>query len=225
MHSCYSSLILFFIPWAAIYDTVRDDGKDIADYQSFALLAQTCLLFVVSIQVRSNSPVTKRDRRCIQITGLNTDLMKCHDFFWWYLTHWIGLIPFSVGYFVYKCYHNKVTLWIIMCATIKPLIFTQNSILQLCLDTHYWTAVNQFFIWGSLAAYFAVTFTMYSNGMFFIFTSAFPFIGELIQIQIQILHFQQQCKVGENGFSSNPAAPQISIYRFQYIFCGLCNDP
>uniref|UniRef100_A0A3Q1AY48 Phospholipid-transporting ATPase n=1 Tax=Amphiprion ocellaris TaxID=80972 RepID=A0A3Q1AY48_AMPOC len=48
---------------------------------------------------------------------------------------------------------------------------------QLCLDTHYWTAVNQFFVWGSLAAYFAVTFTMYSNGMFFIFTSAFPFVG------------------------------------------------
>lgn len=51
MHSCYSSLILFFIPWAAMYDTVRDDGKDIADYQSFALLAQTCLLIVVNIQV------------------------------------------------------------------------------------------------------------------------------------------------------------------------------
>lgn len=49
---------------------------------------------------------------------------------------------------------------------------------QLCLDTHYWTAVNQFFVWGSLAAYFAIGFTMYSNGMFFIFTSAFPFIGE-----------------------------------------------
>lgn len=97
MHSCYSSLILFFIPWAAMKDTVRDDGKDIADYQSFALLAQTCLMVVVS--------------------------------------------------------------------------------LQLCLDTHYWTAVNQFFIWGSLAAYFAFTFTMYSNGMFLIFTSAFPFIG------------------------------------------------
>ncbi|XP_058473521.1 phospholipid-transporting ATPase ID [Solea solea] len=97
MHSCYSSLILFFIPWAAIQDTVRDDGKDIADYQSFALLAQTCLLVVVNIQI--------------------------------------------------------------------------------CLDIHYWTAVNQFFVWGSLAAYFAVTFTMYSNGMFFIFTSSFPFIG------------------------------------------------
>ncbi|XP_030004214.1 phospholipid-transporting ATPase ID [Sphaeramia orbicularis] len=97
MHSCYSSLILFFIPWAAMQDTVRDDGKDIADYQSFALLAQTCLLIAVSI--------------------------------------------------------------------------------QMCLDTHYWTAINQFFVWGSLAAYFAVTFTMFSNGMFLIFTSIFPFIG------------------------------------------------
>ncbi|KAM9820172.1 phospholipid-transporting ATPase ID [Neosynchiropus ocellatus] len=97
MHSCYSSLIVFFIPWAAMVDTVRDDGRDVADYQSFALLAQTCLLVVVSI--------------------------------------------------------------------------------QLCLDTHYWTAINQFFVWGSLAAYFAVTFTMFSNGMFLIFTSTFPFIG------------------------------------------------
>ncbi|XP_029024237.1 phospholipid-transporting ATPase ID [Betta splendens] len=97
VHSCYSSLVLLFVPWAAIQDTVRDDGKDIADYQSFALLAQTCLLVVVSV--------------------------------------------------------------------------------QLCLDTLYWTAVNQFFVWGSLAAYFAITFTMYSNGMFFIFTSSFPFIG------------------------------------------------
>ncbi|XP_047424894.1 phospholipid-transporting ATPase ID-like [Mugil cephalus] len=97
LHSGYSSLVLFFIPWAAMHDTVRDDGKDVADYQSFALLAQTCLLIV-----------------------MNT---------------------------------------------------------QLCLDTHYWTAVNQFFVWGSLAAYFAITFTMYSNGMFLLFTSAFPFVG------------------------------------------------
>uniref|UniRef100_A0A3Q2QBE4 Phospholipid-transporting ATPase n=1 Tax=Fundulus heteroclitus TaxID=8078 RepID=A0A3Q2QBE4_FUNHE len=97
MHSCYSSLVLFFIPWAAMRDTVRDDGRDLADYQSFALLAQTCLLIVVSA--------------------------------------------------------------------------------QLCFDTYYWTTVNQFFVWGSLAAYFAITFTMYSSGMFLIFTSVFPFIG------------------------------------------------
>ncbi|XP_041825184.1 phospholipid-transporting ATPase ID-like [Melanotaenia boesemani] len=97
MQSCYCSLILFFIPWAATHDTVRDDGKDIADYQSFALLAQTCLLFVMTAQIS--------------------------------------------------------------------------------LDTYYWTGVNHFFVWGSLAAYFAITFTMYSNGMFIIFTSMFPFIG------------------------------------------------
>uniref|UniRef100_A0A671TBY8 Phospholipid-transporting ATPase n=1 Tax=Sinocyclocheilus anshuiensis TaxID=1608454 RepID=A0A671TBY8_9TELE len=95
LHSCYSSLVLFFIPWAAMCDTVRDDGKDIADYQSFALLAQTCLLIAVSMG----------------------------------------------------------------------------------LDTYYWTAVNQFFLWGSLSVYFAVTFTMYSNGMYLIFTSSFPFTG------------------------------------------------
>lgn len=51
LHGGYSSLVLFFIPYAALYDTMRDDGKDIADYQSFALLTQTCLLFTVSIQV------------------------------------------------------------------------------------------------------------------------------------------------------------------------------
>ncbi|XP_035766584.1 probable phospholipid-transporting ATPase IM [Neolamprologus brichardi] len=97
LHSCYSSLVLFFIPYAAMYDTVRDDGKDIADYQSFALLTQTCLLFAVSI--------------------------------------------------------------------------------QLGFEMSYWTAVNTIFVLGSLVMYFAVTFTMYSNGMFTILPSAFPFIG------------------------------------------------
>uniref|UniRef100_A0A3Q1CJN1 Phospholipid-transporting ATPase n=1 Tax=Amphiprion ocellaris TaxID=80972 RepID=A0A3Q1CJN1_AMPOC len=97
LHSCYSSLVLFFIPYAAMQDTVRDDGKDVADYQSFALLTQTCLLFAVTI--------------------------------------------------------------------------------QLGFEMSYWTAVNTFFVLGSLAMYFAVTFTMYSNGMFLMLPSAFPFIG------------------------------------------------
>uniref|UniRef100_A0A3P9KVP8 Phospholipid-transporting ATPase n=1 Tax=Oryzias latipes TaxID=8090 RepID=A0A3P9KVP8_ORYLA len=97
LHSCYSSLLLFFIPYAALQDTVRDDGKDVADYQSFALLTQTCLMFAVSI--------------------------------------------------------------------------------QLGLEMSYWTAVNTFFVLGSLAMYFAVTFTLYSNGMFLILPAAFPFLG------------------------------------------------
>ncbi|XP_039399383.1 phospholipid-transporting ATPase ID-like isoform X2 [Mauremys reevesii] len=97
LHGIYSSLILFFIPYGAMYDTMRSDGKAIADYQSFALMAQTCLLIVVSVQIG--------------------------------------------------------------------------------LDTAYWTAVNQFFIWGSLSVYFAIIFTMYSDGMYLIFTASFPFIG------------------------------------------------
>uniref|UniRef100_A0A096M6C4 Phospholipid-transporting ATPase n=1 Tax=Poecilia formosa TaxID=48698 RepID=A0A096M6C4_POEFO len=98
MVSTYTSLVLFFIPWAAMQDSVRGDGKDVADYQSFALSTQTSLMIVVSAQ-------------------------------------------------------------------------------QMFLDTFYWTAINQFFLWGSIAAYLAITFTFFSNGLFFVFTSSFPFIG------------------------------------------------
>lgn len=49
---------------------------------------------------------------------------------------------------------------------------------QLGLEMSYWTAVNTFFVLGSLAMYFVVTFTMYSNGLFLTLPSAFHFIGE-----------------------------------------------
>ncbi|XP_064192577.1 probable phospholipid-transporting ATPase IM isoform X1 [Anguilla rostrata] len=48
---------------------------------------------------------------------------------------------------------------------------------QIGLDTHYWTAVNHFYVWGSLAVYFAILFAMHSDGIFGIFPSHFPFIG------------------------------------------------
>ncbi|XP_061881093.1 phospholipid-transporting ATPase ID-like [Entelurus aequoreus] len=92
LHSCYSSLVLFFIPYAAV-----SEAKDVADYQSFAVLTQTCLLFAVTI--------------------------------------------------------------------------------QLGLEMSYWTAVNTVFVLGSLVMYFAVTFTMYSDGLFLVLPSAFPFVG------------------------------------------------
>uniref|UniRef100_A0A3B4AST8 Phospholipid-transporting ATPase n=1 Tax=Periophthalmus magnuspinnatus TaxID=409849 RepID=A0A3B4AST8_9GOBI len=96
LHSCYSSLVLFFIPYLSIFDTVRDDGKDVADYQSFAVLTQTCLMFAVTI--------------------------------------------------------------------------------QLGFEMTYWTAVNTLFVMGSLVMYFAITFTMYCNGLFLMLPAAFPFI-------------------------------------------------
>ncbi|XP_041031149.1 phospholipid-transporting ATPase ID isoform X2 [Carcharodon carcharias] len=48
---------------------------------------------------------------------------------------------------------------------------------QIGLDTSYWTAVNHFFIWGSVAVYFSILFAMHSNGLFSIFPSQFPFVG------------------------------------------------
>ncbi|XP_076863534.1 phospholipid-transporting ATPase ID isoform X3 [Brachyhypopomus gauderio] len=48
---------------------------------------------------------------------------------------------------------------------------------QIGLDTNFWTAVNHFFIWGSLAIYFAILFAMNSDGIFRIFPSQFPFVG------------------------------------------------
>ncbi|XP_032906520.1 probable phospholipid-transporting ATPase IM [Amblyraja radiata] len=48
---------------------------------------------------------------------------------------------------------------------------------QIGLDTSYWTAVNHFFIWGSVMVYFSILFAMHSNGLFSIFPGQFPFVG------------------------------------------------
>lgn len=53
-----------------------------------------------------------------------------------------------------------------------------NYSLQIGLDTGYWTAINHFFIWGSLAVYFAILFAMHSNGLFDMFPNQFRFVGE-----------------------------------------------
>nr|XP_046249228.1 probable phospholipid-transporting ATPase IM isoform X1 [Scatophagus argus] len=48
---------------------------------------------------------------------------------------------------------------------------------QIGLDKHYWTAVNHLFVWGSLTVYFAILFTLQSDGIFGILPSNFSFIG------------------------------------------------
>ncbi|KAM7414787.1 hypothetical protein PAMA_019549 [Pampus argenteus] len=92
-----TSFLLFFIPYGAFSNMVREDGSHYSDQQAFAVTIATSLVIVVSVQIG--------------------------------------------------------------------------------LDTHYWTAVNHFFIWGSLAVYFAILFAMQSDGIFGIFPSNFPFIG------------------------------------------------
>ncbi|XP_034872274.1 phospholipid-transporting ATPase FetA-like [Mirounga leonina] len=47
----YSSFVLFFIPMRTVHNSVRSDGKEISDYQSFSLIVQTALLCVVTTQI------------------------------------------------------------------------------------------------------------------------------------------------------------------------------
>lgn len=56
-------------------------------------------------------------------------------------------------------------------------------LMQVCLETLFWTAVNQLFVVASLLAYFAVVFTLSSADMFLLFTASFPFVGENVQQQ------------------------------------------
>ncbi|NXF12563.1 AT8B2 ATPase, partial [Smithornis capensis] len=93
----YTSVLMFFIPYGIFSDATRDDGAQLADYQSFAVTVATSLVIVVSVQIG--------------------------------------------------------------------------------LDTGFWTAINHFFIWGSLAAYFAILFTMHSDGLFRMFPNQFRFVG------------------------------------------------
>ncbi|XP_071583446.1 phospholipid-transporting ATPase ID isoform X4 [Heliangelus exortis] len=93
----YTSVLMFFIPYGVFADATRDDGAQLADYQSFAVTVATSLVIVVSVQIG--------------------------------------------------------------------------------LDTGFWTAINHFFIWGSLAAYFAILFTMHSDGLFQMFPNQFRFVG------------------------------------------------
>ncbi|XP_028376804.1 phospholipid-transporting ATPase FetA-like [Phyllostomus discolor] len=51
VHGIYSSFVLFFIPMGTIFDSVRSDGKEISDYQSFSLIVQTSLLWVATMQI------------------------------------------------------------------------------------------------------------------------------------------------------------------------------
>ncbi|XP_007945213.1 phospholipid-transporting ATPase FetA-like [Orycteropus afer afer] len=51
LHGVYSSLMLFLVPMKTICNSMRSDGKDISDYQSFSMMVQTSLLCVVTMQI------------------------------------------------------------------------------------------------------------------------------------------------------------------------------
>ncbi|XP_040595479.1 phospholipid-transporting ATPase FetA isoform X3 [Mesocricetus auratus] len=51
VHGIYSSCVLFFVPMGTIFNSERSDGKDISDYQSFSLLVQSTLIWVMTMQI------------------------------------------------------------------------------------------------------------------------------------------------------------------------------
>lgn len=55
----YTSVLMFFIPYGVFADATRDDGAQLADYQSFAVTVATSLVIVVSVQVRSVPPLPR----------------------------------------------------------------------------------------------------------------------------------------------------------------------
>lgn len=51
MHGIYSSFVLFFVSMGTVFNSERSDGKDISDFQSFSLIVQSTLIWVVTMQV------------------------------------------------------------------------------------------------------------------------------------------------------------------------------
>lgn len=53
-HGIFVSLIIFFIPYGAFLQTMGQDGEAPSDYQSFAVVTASSLIFTVSLQVSPN---------------------------------------------------------------------------------------------------------------------------------------------------------------------------
>lgn len=47
----YTSVVLFFVPYAVLSDATQSTGVPLADYQTFAVTTATALVIVVSVQV------------------------------------------------------------------------------------------------------------------------------------------------------------------------------
>lgn len=50
-HGIFVSLIIFFIPYGAFLQTMGQDGEAPSDYQSFAVVTASSLIFTVNLQV------------------------------------------------------------------------------------------------------------------------------------------------------------------------------
>lgn len=54
----YTSVVLFFVPYAVLSDATQSTGVPLADYQTFAVTTATALVIVVSVQVSDAGPLS-----------------------------------------------------------------------------------------------------------------------------------------------------------------------
>ncbi|XP_041094931.1 phospholipid-transporting ATPase ID isoform X1 [Polyodon spathula] len=87
-----------------------------------------------------------------------------------------SVVLFFVSYWVFADDVTQLADYQSFAVTVATSLVIVVSV-QIALDTGYWTAINHFFIWGSVAMYFAIMFAMHSNGLFNIFPNQFTFVG------------------------------------------------
>ncbi|XP_078392400.1 phospholipid-transporting ATPase ID-like isoform X2 [Cetorhinus maximus] len=98
------------------------------------------------------------------------------------------MVHFWFGFF---CGFSAQTVYDQYFITLYNIVYTSLPVLamgvfdQIGLDTGYWTAINHFFIWGSLAIYFAILFAMQSASLFEIFPNQFRFVANANNTLVQ----------------------------------------
>lgn len=198
-------MILFFIPLGAYLQTVGQDGEAPSDYQSFAVTIASALIITVNFQVHgfcqlfsvSVSYLFSVHRAVCASTWLPLSVQSslCHLIKYECYLHPLHqahflLLAWAKGSFWMLSNQAKSCLncwiWILFSEPWDPLFLGNSPKWVFCfslvsqqigLDTSYWTFVNAFSIFGSIALYFGIMFDFHSAGIHVLFPSAFQFTG------------------------------------------------
>jgi magnesium-transporting ATPase (P-type) len=71
MHGIISSIVLFFIPYGTMFQSVDARGKDAADLQSFGFAVATILVVVVNLQVHAYAYIYREESNLKNLTYFN----------------------------------------------------------------------------------------------------------------------------------------------------------
>ena len=204
LHGVLTSLILFFIPFGAYLQTVGQDGEAPSDYQSFAVTIASALIITVNFQVCGFSRLSSVPvgTVCISVCRpactsawlpffLQLSLccfanMNGGYFHPLYQTYFLFLAWAKDSFWLFSIQAIPCLNWILFSESVGPLFRANSPKWVLCfslvsqqigLDTSYWTFVNAFSIFGSIALYFGIMFDFHSAGIHVLFPSAFQFTG------------------------------------------------